>query len=154
MWLSPRTRRLTNATRVLFVVHVVVLPWVVGKQIVPISATRGNTLTTFGEGRQHHDEAHWKTEGNVGKGGKKDATTNEWISNASRNEVLLQWYKRTRYKIVFINSEWNTYQRAKRLFNIVEIQTQLENGETDDEKEAFAMALKFEVQQLQRFNTV
>lgn len=36
--------------------HVVVLPWAAGKQIVPISATRGNSLTTFGDGRQHHDE--------------------------------------------------------------------------------------------------
>ena len=34
------------------------------------------------------------------------------------------------------------------MFNIVEIWTQLEEGETDDEKEAFAMALKLEVQQL------
>ena len=38
------------------------------------------------------------------------------------------------------------------MLNIVEIQTQLEEGETDDEKEAFAMALKLEVQQLQRLN--
>ena len=60
-----------NATRFSCAVHVVVLPWAAEKQIVPISATRGNTRTTFGDGRQHHDEANPKKDGNVGKGKKR-----------------------------------------------------------------------------------
>ena len=55
-----------------------------------------------------------------------------------------------------INIAWAegdyTDRRAKRLFNIVEIRTQLAECDTDDEKAAFTMALQLEVQQLQRLN--